>query len=297
MDKNIFMSILKYSLLTLIVYLVLKYLPNQYLNESDLVFITVIIVLFYLLSENVIKIFTKEENFINTSLCNSICDSRMEHMANVVQSETPVFNKALDDKKKERENDEKDITATLQKEKVMKETLQKEKVMKETIQKEDKEEDKEENNDDSSVMDDDEEEEKDEKKEEKKKEKYSYDEGRNMIMKTHPKPMKGVERDITRQEAGTIVNEIEYTDYNHLPLADGYNVGDFEYGYSFLPPEKWYPEPPFPPLCVSEKRCPVMPSYTTGTPLDVKEWNEARRVTPPDNIKTKYIKEKLNSGR
>ena len=40
-----------------------------------------------------------------------------------------------------------------------------------------------------------------------------------------------------------------------------------------------------------------MPSYTTGTPLDVKEWNEARRVTPPDNIKTKYIKEKLNSGR
>lgn len=279
MDKNIFMSILKYSLLTLIVYMVLKYLPNQYLNESDLVFITVIIVLFYLLSENVIKIFSNEENFINTSLCNSICDSRIEHMTNVVQSEMSAFDEALAEKQKEREAEDKIIKDTMQKDKEQKAEQDKK-------NKEDKEKEKNQEEDDSILDNDDEE-----------KEEKNNDDGRDMIMKTHPKPVKGVEREGARNESGTIVNEIEYTDYNHLPLADGYNVGDFEYGYSFLPPEKWYPEPPFPPLCVSEKRCPVMPSYTTGTPLDVKEWNEARRVTPPDNIKTKYIKEKLNSGR
>ena len=121
--------------------------------------------------------------------------------------------------------------------------------------------------------------------------------GSKLIMKTYPKEVQGVERVGKREDNGVIMDEVEYTDYHHLPIGDNYDVGSFEYGYSFLPPEKWYPQPPFPPMCVTDKRCPVLPTYTTGTPLDVKEWNEARRITPPDNIKTKYIKEKLNSGR
>jgi len=94
-----------------------------------------------------------------------------------------------------------------------------------------------------------------------------------------------------------INDELPYTDYNHLPMAESYKTSDFEYGDSYLPPEKWYPTPPFPPVCVSGKRCPVCPVYTTGTPVDVKEWNSSRRITPPDNIKTSYIIDKLNSGK
>lgn len=94
-----------------------------------------------------------------------------------------------------------------------------------------------------------------------------------------------------------IDNEMEYSDYNHLPIAEGYKSKDYEYGYSFLPPEKWYPQPPNPPVCVSEKKCPVCPVYTTGAPVDVKEWKSSTRVTPPDNYNVKYIKDKLNSGR
>jgi len=101
----------------------------------------------------------------------------------------------------------------------------------------------------------------------------------------------------SRAEDDVITNEMPYTDYHHLPLSDNYKPDMFEYGYSFLPPEKWYPQPPFPPVCVSEKRCPVCPTNTTGTPIDVKEWHSSRRITPPDNINTDYIKEKLNSGR
>lgn len=101
----------------------------------------------------------------------------------------------------------------------------------------------------------------------------------------------------SRAENDVIDSDMPYTDYHHLPLGDYYRSDMFEYGYSFLPPEKWYPEPPFPPVCVSEKRCPVCPAYTTGAPVDVKEWLSSSRITPPDRINTEYIKEKLNAGR
>lgn len=101
----------------------------------------------------------------------------------------------------------------------------------------------------------------------------------------------------SRSEDDVVVNDMPYTDYHHIPLGDTYKPSDFEYGYSFLPPEKWYPTPPFPPVCVSEKRCPVCPTFTNGTPVDVKEWNASSKITPPAGINTKYIKDTLNAGR
>jgi len=86
-----------------------------------------------------------------------------------------------------------------------------------------------------------------------------------------------------------------YTDYNVLP--PNLNTGSFEAGYSFLPPANWYPVPPHPPVCITEKECPVCPVYTGGTNIELKEWDDSRRVMPPDNINTQYIEEKLNSGR
>jgi hypothetical protein len=101
----------------------------------------------------------------------------------------------------------------------------------------------------------------------------------------------------SRYTDDVITNEMEYTDFNTLPVPTNLSNYDFEYGDSFLPPDKWYPVPPHPPVCISEKRCPVCPITTIGTPIDVKEWDQSRRITPPDSINVKYIKEKLNSGR
>lgn len=114
----------------------------------------------------------------------------------------------------------------------------------------------------------------------------------------------------SREKDGVITDESKYTtnqEYNfvdtpyaqghHVPIPDNYKTDISEYGYSFLPPEKWYTPSPYPPVCIAEKRCPVCPVYTTGTPVDVKEWHESRRITQPDGINTSYIKEKLNSGR
>jgi hypothetical protein len=101
----------------------------------------------------------------------------------------------------------------------------------------------------------------------------------------------------SRSQDGVVANESQYsyTDFNNLPVK--LNEGSFEYGYSFLPPENWYPTPPHPPVCVSEKTCPVCPVYTNTDYIDLKEWNPSRRITPPDRINVKYIEEKLNSGR
>jgi hypothetical protein len=100
-----------------------------------------------------------------------------------------------------------------------------------------------------------------------------------------------------RANDDVIISDVPYTDYNHLPLGDTYDPKNFDYGYSFLPPEKWYPTPPFPPVCVSEKRCPVCPTNSYEPVIDLKEWKESTRITPPYGINTKYVKDVLNSGR
>jgi len=99
-----------------------------------------------------------------------------------------------------------------------------------------------------------------------------------------------------RQIAGDIDNELVYGDYNSLPVASGYKSHDYEYGYNFLPPERWFNSPPRTPICVTNSPNTVSPMYANGTPADVKEWHSLR-VTPPDMINTTYINEKLNTGK
>jgi hypothetical protein len=113
------------------------------------------------------------------------------------------------------------------------------------------------------------------------------------------KVIKEANRDMhtSRMEDGVMVDELKFTDYNHLPLASGYKNKDYEYGYSFLPPKDWYPQPPRPPVCVTEKRCPVCPSMSSNGVADMKEWDASRRITPPDLIDTEYVSQKLNAGR
>jgi len=94
----------------------------------------------------------------------------------------------------------------------------------------------------------------------------------------------------------TLDNELAYSDYNHLPVGVGYKSTDYEYGYNFLPPEKWYPQPVRPPICVTDKRSPVCPLTADGTPTDVKEWNASRRISPPEMVNVRYVDEQLNQG-
>ncbi len=106
-----------------------------------------------------------------------------------------------------------------------------------------------------------------------------------------------IRSDGSRAVDGVVTNDMIYDeDYNHLPLADGYDSNNYEYGYSYLPPEKWFPQPPRAPLCVSEKKCPVCPMYSSRVGVDMKEWNDSIKILPPDNINSKFI-DKLNAGK
>jgi hypothetical protein len=111
-----------------------------------------------------------------------------------------------------------------------------------------------------------------------------------------PKENPQIERNGSRQENDVMKNEYVYTDYNNFPLWD-MTPESYEPGFSYMPPMKWYPTPAHPPVCVATKQCPVCPINTSGLATDLKEWHQSRRVMPPDNINTAFIRDKLNSGR
>jgi len=103
--------------------------------------------------------------------------------------------------------------------------------------------------------------------------------------------------DVHKRIEGDLDSELPYGNFNMLPVAEGYKRHDYEYGYSFLPPEKWAPLWARPPVCTISKRENVCPMFTQGAPADVKEFYSSSRITGPDQISTDYINDKLNSGR
>ena len=64
-----------------------------------------------------------------------------------------------------------------------------------------------------------------------------------------------------------IDNDLPYSDFNHIPLINA----DYEYGYSYMPPQNWYPQGIRPPVCLTDQRSFIYPSYTNGIPIDAKE--------------------------
>lgn len=112
---------------------------------------------------------------------------------------------------------------------------------------------------------------------------------------------KGVQKEIPKEISKEIPKEMPkdkcksdmpYSDYSHIPMGE---VKDnFVYGFSFLPPEKWYPTPPNPPVCVTDNRSQICPVYTFGMPFDALDWNDSLKVLQPDNINIKFVEERLN---
>lgn len=90
-----------------------------------------------------------------------------------------------------------------------------------------------------------------------------------------------------------LTNEMVYSDFNRMPPS--FNKNDFEYGYSYLPPADWFPIPAYPPVCVSNQVSNPQPVYLDSTTMDLKDWHETQKITPPDTINTAFITNELNS--
>ncbi len=96
-------------------------------------------------------------------------------------------------------------------------------------------------------------------------------------------------------------SEMKYSQLDpnmHKPLGEYTNDfnNSFEYGYAYLNTSKWSVPMYRPPVCKTDDNCKVCATATSGYPVDVKEWNNSRKIMPPDNINTEYIN-KLNEGK
>ena len=99
-----------------------------------------------------------------------------------------------------------------------------------------------------------------------------------------------------------IDNDMDYSQYSTNQLQ---KLGEYDESFSnhwkndyiLLNTDKWKPrEYQTNYKCKAEKECPVCPSLTSGYPVNVRDFSEARKILPPDNINIKFIREKLNGG-
>ena len=67
----------------------------------------------------------------------------------------------------------------------------------------------------------------------------------------------------------------------------------FEYGYAYLNTDKWSVPMYRSPVCKTEKQCTICESNTSGYPLNLKQWNNSTKITPPSEINLDYLKEEL----
>jgi hypothetical protein len=93
-------------------------------------------------------------------------------------------------------------------------------------------------------------------------------------------------------------NELKYGDFNYIaPL----NKGMINPEYTFVSPTNWYPIPPHPPVCVTNKSCTTCP-IIMGDGKDymqfasLEDFDKSRRFTGDMNINIDYIKNVLNNS-
>jgi hypothetical protein len=94
-----------------------------------------------------------------------------------------------------------------------------------------------------------------------------------------------------------LTNELKYGDLNYIgPI----NKGMINKEYTFVSPSNWYPIPPHPPVCVTNKSCTTCPiqisngkDYMNFAPW--ADFDQARRFTGDMGINIDYVKNVLNN--
>tara|TARA_Y200000002_G_C22660815_1_gene655638 strand:+ start:584 stop:2035 length:1452 start_codon:yes stop_codon:yes gene_type:complete len=70
----------------------------------------------------------------------------------------------------------------------------------------------------------------------------------------------------------------------------------FDHGFDYLETDKWKPPEYNNSICKIENDCDNCDENYEGYPVDIKNWNNSRKILPKDNINLKYIEDKLNNG-
>jgi hypothetical protein len=263
MNNDLTYKLSKYFVQAAIIYLLFKFVPKDPMNDKDILLITLIVVLAYAVFENFYSAYFKNDqscNAVQQEVTSGQCNSycsRKEHLGNVSMSPQTILPVVPNI-----------VTAVPTQTITVPATV----TMSGTVTVPTPS-DSDSNSDNGMERQAD----------------------GSFIIKPQRNPQASASG--SRAQDGVLKDEMQFSnvDYNSMPV--NYNTGSFEYGYSFLPPAQWYPVPPHPPVCVAEKQCPVCPVFTQGTNLELKEWDDSRRITPADEINVAAIEKKLNSGR
>lgn len=288
-NNGLLYKALRYLAQAIAIYLIFRYVPRQPMHQLDIILITIIITLVYILLENLLVLNNPSMDAVPTpQSCSSVCSlqKKTEGMDNLALKEEQINNliKKEQELRQIMESNSKNLLNDALDSKNRKIGISDINPLatSELLYR------KNQNANDESASESISE---------------SISESSDYSSEDYPPTYykipqsNNIERVGSRANDGVIVSDMPYDDFNHLPVSAKYKTQPADFGYSFLPPENWYPQPPNPPICVSEKQCPVCPVYTNGTNADVREWYDSGRVTPPDNIDTKFVKEKLNAGR
>ena len=93
-------------------------------------------------------------------------------------------------------------------------------------------------------------------------------------------------------------SELRYGDLNYIaPLNKGMANKD----YTFISPNNWFPIPPVPPVCVTNKNCTTCPIIMSDGKdymawADVNDFDKSRRFTGNMGINIDYVKNVLNDS-
>jgi hypothetical protein len=87
----------------------------------------------------------------------------------------------------------------------------------------------------------------------------------------------------TGEVAKTYNEDQKFTSQLLKPLGENGNgfTNEWDHDYILLNTDKWGPALNPPPVCKTEKTCPVCPNLTTGYPLMLRDFDSSRRITAP----------------
>jgi hypothetical protein len=98
-----------------------------------------------------------------------------------------------------------------------------------------------------------------------------------------------------KSESDMQYNQLTPEQMQPLGSYDNTFTNKWDHGFTYLNTSKWAPPQRNSPVCKTEAKCPVCPVTTAGYPVGVLEYDESRKVMPPDNINVNYIKDQLNN--
>lgn len=270
MNSDLMYKLLRYLIQGAIIYLLFKYVPKDAMSDKEIILITSTVILAYAVIENIYMMYSGENSqSLSPAQCNAQCSIK-ENMASVASSEpveTVVLPKVVAEQNPVDQLSQQADALQKQRDLDAKSYVYAESNVGQSS--------------DAQI---------------RVQEIVINADGSFTIT---PAANQQAQQTGSRETQGVMSAQDElafnYTDFNSLPVSP---TDIWDSRTSMMPPAQWAPTPPHPPVCVNNgPQCPVCPTFTNGTYVELGEWDNSRRLTPPDNINTNFIASKLNSGR